>query len=162
MPVLLCITKLYAAEPSADPFLGRWLLDPKASRYADHRCPRRMVIDMAPEGDGIRYHSETVPAVGEVFHVDYSAHYDGKPAIVTGDRGILLPVSLQRDGPRHVRATYTSAMQVVATSDRTLSPDGKIMKVVTVSHDAFGQSQTTVGIYRRDGTNAACSAHSSC
>lgn len=109
-----------------------------------------MVIEMVPDGTGIHYHSETEPAVGEIFHVDYTANYDGKPAIVTGDRGILLPVTLRRDTDRHVTATYTSALQVMATSERTVSADGTVMRVLTVSHDSFGQSVTNIGVYHRD------------
>ncbi|WP_263412352.1 hypothetical protein [Terriglobus aquaticus] len=138
------------------------MLDSRASTYPDHRCPKRMMIEMSPERGGVHYHSETEPAVGETFHVDYVAGYDGKPAIVTGDRGILLPVTLHRDAPNHVRATYTSALQVMATSDRTLSADGNVMKIVTVSHDAFGQSQTTIGIYHRDADQVGCGSNVPC
>ena len=138
------------ADPAPDPFLGRWVLDPKASHYADHRCPKRMVIEMTLDGRGIHYHSETEPAVGETFHVDYTANYDGKPAMVTGDHGILLPVALHREAAGHVTATYTSALRVMATSERTISADGRVMRVITTSHDAFGQNQTNVGVYRRE------------
>lgn len=104
-----------------------------------------MIIEMTLEGSGIHYHSETEPAVGEAFHVDYTENYDGKPAIVTGDCGILLPVTLRRDTTNRVTATYTSALQVMATSERTVSPDGKVMKVVTRSPDGFGQNRTNIG-----------------
>jgi hypothetical protein len=150
LAALLFATSMRAWQPGTDPFVGRWVLDPRASTYPNHRCPKRMVIEMTPEGNRVHYHSETEPAVGETFHVDYVAGYDGKPAIVTGDRGILLPVSLHREAVNHIRATYTSALQVMATSERTVSADGSVMKIVTVSHDSFGQSQTTVGIYHRE------------
>ncbi len=140
------------AEPASDPFLGKWLLDPGASKYSDGRCPKRMVIEMTMEARGIRYHSETEPATGEVFHVDYVARYDGKPAVVTGDRGILLPVTLQRISANNVRASYSSGFQLMATSDRMVSADRNTMTITTVSHDAGGRNQTNVGVYRRAGS----------
>ena len=149
LALLLLPATGWSADPLPDPFLGKWSLDARASKYADHRCPKRMTINMTAEGSGIHYHSETEPAVGETFHVDYSANYDGKPVIVTGDHGLLLPVSLRRVSPDHVVATYTSALRVMATSERTVSADGKVMTVSTTSNDAFGQKQTNIGIYHR-------------
>ncbi|WP_139285064.1 hypothetical protein [Terriglobus roseus] len=106
---------------------------------------------MTREARGVHYHSHTQPMAGEPFDVDYTADYDGKPAMVTGSKSILLPVSLQRDGAA-VIATYRNAFQVAATSKRTLSDDGRTMTITTISSDSTGVSVTNVGVYRRTAT----------
>jgi hypothetical protein len=144
----LLTTVLVRGESSPDPFLGTWLLEPKASHYPGNSCPKLMTIEMTPETRGVHYHSHTQPSMGNAFDVDYVANYDGKPVIVTGSKGILLPVSLERRGVT-VTATYRSSFQVMATSQRVLSADNNTMTITTVSHDAMGTAATNVGVYRR-------------
>ena len=144
----LLTSALVRGQTSPDRFLGTWVLEPKASRYPGNSCPKQMTIEMIRETRGVHYHSHTQPSVGEAFDVDYIANYDGKPVIVTGSKGILLPVSLERRGIT-VTATYRSAFQVMATSQRVLSADNNTMTITTVSHDAMGTATTNVGVYRR-------------
>jgi hypothetical protein len=145
---LLLTTVVRGAEPVSDPFLGKWILDPKVSKYPVNSCPTSMTIEMTREPRGVHYHSETQPAAGEPFEVDYIGNYDSKPVMVTGSRGILLPVTLRREAVNHVKASYSNAFQIVATSDRTVSNDGKLLMITTVSRDSLGQTQTNTGVYR--------------
>lgn len=148
--VLITLTPSYirGAEPAPDLFLGKWVLDSNASHYPGKTCPKAMIIEMTREPRGVHYHSHTEPRVGEPFDVDYTAEYDGKPAMVSGTKGILLPVTLQRtnDG---VTATYRNAFQVAATSRRTLSEHNRTMTITTVSYDSAGTAVTNIGVYRR-------------
>jgi hypothetical protein len=141
---------LYAqgADSSLDAFLGKWVLDQKASRYPAHTCPKEMTIEMTQEGKNVHYHSHTVPNVGETFEVEYAADYEGHPAMVKGTKGILLPVSLERKG-LVVVATYRKAFQIAATSQRVLSSDNKTMTITTASYDPEGSAVTNIGVYRR-------------
>jgi hypothetical protein len=148
---LLVVMVRAGAQSVPDPFLGRWALDMAASHYEAGACPKRMTIEMTREARGVHYQSETLQSDGEIRRVEYVADYDGKPAVVTGERGILLPVSLRQESPKHVIATYTNASQVVATSDRTLSDDDRTLTITTKSRDALGQLRTNVGVYRRVG-----------
>lgn len=147
--VLLMPCVVRGEDPGPDLFLGRWVLDAQASRYPGKTCPKQMIIEMTREERGVHYHSHTVPFSGEPFDVDYTAAYDGRPAMVTGSKGILLPVSLQRKGLTVV-ATYRNALQVAATSERTLSADVSTMTITTKSFDSLGTAVTNVGVYRRD------------
>lgn len=139
---------LWGANAAPDPFLGRWILDVRTSHYAGKTCPKAMTIEMTGEPHGVHYHSHTEPIAGEAFDVEYTAGYDGKPAIVTGSKGILLPVSLQRRGAA-VIATYRNAFQVAATSERVLSDHDHTMTITTVSYDSAGNAVTNVGVYRK-------------
>ena len=134
---------------AADPFLGKWVLDTRQSRYAAGTCPRQMTIEMTAAGRGVHYHSETVMQNGKSFAADYVANYDGTPSLVSGAKSVLLPVSLQKLGPRVVVARYTSGLEVRATSRRSISADGTTMTVKTTSSDGSGAVFTNIGIYRR-------------
>jgi hypothetical protein len=148
-----------AATPagSNDPFAGTWNLNTQKSRYARGACPKRMVIVMETAGEGIRYRSETTYANGNTARSEYTADFSGKEAIVVGAAGLLLPVSLKRLDAYTVVAKYSRGLQVVATSSRVVSRDGRVMTITTTSLDPSGKSVTSTGVYERtdDGKRAA-------
>lgn len=145
--ILLALSAM--ATPSGDPFLGKWTLNPQQSKYPIGTCPKRMVIEMESHGSGIHYHSETTYANGATARSEYTAAYDGKSALVTGNRGMLLPVFLKRPNSHTVIASYTKALQIVATSRRVVSKDGHHMTITTISKDRSGRNVTIVGVYDR-------------
>jgi hypothetical protein len=108
-----------------------------------------MVIEMESAGDGLHYRSDATYANGITAHSEYTADYNGKQSLVTGNRGLLLPVSLKRSNPRLVQASYTRGSEVVATSRRVLSKDGRRMTITTISKDRTGADVVTVGVYER-------------
>ncbi|WP_213805902.1 hypothetical protein [Granulicella sp. dw_53] len=134
---------------ASDPFLGKWNLDTKHSKYPPGFCPKQMSIEMTAAEHGVHYHSETLMISGNSFSADYTADYDEKPVIVSGAKGILLPVSLKRTEPNVVIASYISGLQVRATSRRALSRNGTVMTVTTTSRDGEGRTVTNVSVYNR-------------
>jgi hypothetical protein len=150
---LLIVVASNSVMASTDPFLGKWILNPQQSKYPVGTRPKRMVIEMESHGNGIRYRSETTYANGSSAHSEYTAAYDGKSALVTGNRGMLWPVFLKRPNPRTVIASYTRALQVVATSRRVVSRDGQHMTITTVSKDQQGKDVTIVGVYDKQREN---------
>jgi hypothetical protein len=134
---------------ATDPFVGKWTLNVNMSKYPPGACPKRMVIEMETVGHGVHYSSETILANGRTTRSEYTASYDGRPVVVVGAHGILLPVSLRRMAPNTVVASYTKALQVVATSRRVVSMDGKLMRITTVSRDPSGKPVTNVGVYEK-------------
>jgi hypothetical protein len=145
--LLFVSTALWAT----DPFVGQWTLNIQKSKYPPGTCPKRMVIEMEPTAYGIRYRSDTTLANGSSTYSEYIADYNGKQAIVMGAHGMLLPVSLKRTNANTVVASYTKSLQVVATSRRIVSQDGKLMTITTTSRDQSGKTVTNVGIYERTG-----------
>src|SRR5215469_3603467 len=120
--ILLLATQM--ASAFTDPFVGRWVLNPSLSKYPSGTCPKRMVIEMESEGDGVHYRSDVTYANGVIAHSEYTADYNGKQSLVMGNRGMLLPVSLKRSSARVVLASYSKGLRVVATSLRVVSKDG--------------------------------------
>jgi hypothetical protein len=86
--------------------------------------------------------------VGAEDHV-IGAHVRSHACQGMGTHGILLPVSLKRIAPNAVVASYTRGLQVVATSRRVVSNDGRVMTVTTVSRDRTGKTVTNIGVYER-------------
>jgi len=145
----------FAAPGNHDPFAGTWKLNPQKSRYPHGACPKRMVIVMEPTGEGVRYRSETTYADGNSSRSEYTANYSGKQAIVVGSAGLLLPVSLKRLDADIVVASYMRGLQVVATSKRVVSKDGRLMTITTTSADKSGKNVTTIGVYDKSNEVAA-------
>ena len=132
-----------------DPFGGVWILKVQQSRYADGDCPKRMRIEMESVVEGVRYRSETIDKNGTSRRAEYTAGYDGREAIVTGTAGLMLPVSLKRLNSHVIVASYWRGLQVIATSRRVVSSDGRLMTITTVSRDRKGKLVTNVGVYER-------------
>jgi hypothetical protein len=138
-----------SAAASTDPFLGKWTLDVKKSKYPAGTCPKSMLIEMDAAGDGIRYRSDATFSNGRTTHAQYTADYRGTPATVMGLRSLMLPVSLKRVDRRTVIATYLKGFEAVATSKRVVSTDGKHMTITTMSRDQSGKKATTIGFYTK-------------
>src|SRR6266567_6461979 len=79
-----------AMSSTTDPFLGKWKLDLRRSKYPANTCPKSMVIEMRSADQGVWYHSDATYKNGGEIHAQYTAGYDGKQVIVMGDRGLLL------------------------------------------------------------------------
>jgi hypothetical protein len=138
-----------AAIPPADPFVGTWTMNVRKSKYPAGDVPKRMVIRMDAENDGIRYRSETTDVNGRSSTAEYVADYSGREAVVKGGVGLLLPVSLKHVDRYTVEASYSRGFQVVATSRRVVSKDGRVMTITTTSKDKNGKSITNIGVYER-------------
>ena len=157
--VMVIAVLITTATASSDPFVGKWVLDPQQSKYPAGECPKRMSIEIEATGQGIRYRSDTVYANGGTTRSQYTAEYNGKPVLVLGTHGMLLPVSLKRLDLHTVVASYFKSFEVVATSRRVVSHDGRRMTITTTSNDRFGKSVTTVGVYERQTEPRLVDAH---
>jgi hypothetical protein len=149
-----------AGATDPDPFVGTWMLDPAASRYDAGEKPASMLILMDRSEDALHYQSCTKLADGRASYAEYTARYDGRPVMVIGNSGVMLPVSLRHVADATVIATYTRGFQVVATSERQLQDHGARMLVTTTIRQPDGTSRSNVGVYRRVPVDATLSAQS--
>ncbi len=151
---LICLSLLIVSIPSAisatDPFAGKWVMNVHKSRYPAGGRPKNMVIEMEPAGGGIHYRSVTTQVDGKTSRSEYIADYDGRQVVVTGTRGMMFPVSLKRMDSNTVIAYYMQGLQVVATSRRVVSRNGRSMTVTTASRDRSGKEVTNVGVYEKE------------
>jgi len=139
-----------SARADVDPFIGTWRLNSSASTYQSGDVPESMTIVMEATTGGVRYQSRTTQRDRRITTAQYTAAYDGRPALVIGDSGFLTPVKLERVDSRTVTASYVRAgSHVVAESRRALSADGATMTITTVFKTTNGKQVTNIGVYRR-------------
>lgn len=138
-----------SAAASTDPFVGKWKLNVKQSKYPAGTCPKKMVIEMASTKQGVQYRSETTYENGRTIQTSYTADYNGMQAMVVTGRGMFLPVSLKRFDSNTVVASYTRGLQLVATSRRVVSRNGRLMTITTKSKDPSGKDVYTKGVYEK-------------
>ena len=145
-----------AATPAGnhDPFAATWTLNVQKSKVPAGGMSEEHGNCDGISGRGIRYRSETSYANGNSSRAEYNAAYNGKEAIVMGSAGLLLPVSLTRPDTNTVVAKYHRGLQVVATSRRVVSRDGRTMTITTVSPDKSGKNVTSIGVYEKASTVA--------
>jgi len=148
--VILAALVATHSSASPDPFVGKWKLDIRRSKYPAGTCPTNMLIEMRPAENGIWYRSDATYRTGSEIHAQYTASYDGKQTIVMGGRGMLLPVSLKRIDSRTVVASYLRGFEIIAISRRVVSADGKRMTITTTSRERIGNSVRTVGVYTKE------------
>jgi hypothetical protein len=137
------------ARADADPFIGTWVLRAEVPALGAPEQSLRMQIVMQPAEHGTHYKSKTTHPNRQVTTAEYTADYDGHPAMVLGDSGLLLPVSLTRIDVHTVEVKYMRGFQVVAQSHRVISPDGKTMTITTTSKGPDGGEVTNTGTYAK-------------
>jgi len=116
-----------AAQTKDDPLIGRWILDRAKSEFSGAPPERRATtFELMPDGS-IKHVTETVIANGSTDRVEYSAKYDGKENPITNS--FLWTVSVKRINARTTERTGKVNGQVVETSTRTVSPDGKTLTI---------------------------------
>jgi hypothetical protein len=140
-----------AAADERDPFVGIWELDTSLSKYESMDMPQKMLIVMQAAPQGVQYRSDTTFVDHRVSSAAYTAEYDGRPAMVTGDAGLMAPVVLKRKDRYTVDAVYVRGFQTIASSHRVISADGRIMTITTSSKSAQGTDIVNIGIYHKVG-----------
>jgi hypothetical protein len=140
-----------AAADERDPFVGVWELDTGLSKYESMDMPKTMLIVMQAAPQGVQYRSDTTFANHRVTSAAYTAEYDGPPAMVTGDAGLMAPVVLKRKDRNTVDAVYVRGFQTIASSRRVVSTDGAIMTITTSSKSTQGANIVNIGIYHKVG-----------
>jgi hypothetical protein len=148
LAVLLPLSPIEAAE-NANPFAGIWNMSVARSRYPAGGLPQSMTIHLEPSGNGEHYRSEAKLENGTVSVVEYKAQYDERPVSVAGANGMMPPIALKRVDANTVVATYARPNELVATSRRVLSANGRTMTITTVSKGSDGNEITIVGVYLR-------------
>jgi hypothetical protein len=134
---------------SPDPFFGTWSLERERSHYAKEMPPEQMTIVMEDAAYGLHYQSSTQYAGGRAGTSDYTASFNGTPALVVGVTGFLAPVSLRRVDGATIEATYTVGLKKIAWSRWSLNADGTELVVTTTYLGKDGESCQNVAAFRR-------------
>jgi hypothetical protein len=112
-----------------DPLVGRWILDRVKSEFSGAPPEKRIAIfELTPDG-GLKHVTETVVANGSTDRVEYTAKYDGKDNPISNS--FLWTVSVKRINARTTERSGKVNGEVVETSTRTVSADGRTLTIST-------------------------------
>lgn len=115
----------YAAGQTHHPGVGQWKLNVAKSQFL-LAPPRSQTLWILPDGDSIKVTLDTVNPIGVATSTTYVARYDGKDYPFPGNPDADT-VSLKRVNERVVQLTSKKGGQIVTTSTREVSPDGKTL-----------------------------------
>jgi len=135
---------------SPDSFFGSWTLERERSHYAEERPPERMTIIMEEAAQGLHYRSSTQYADGRTGTSNYTASFDGRPALVVGAAGFLAPVSLRRVDGATIEANYTAGLKKIAWSRWFVNVAGTELVVTTTYLGKNGENHQNVAVFRRE------------
>ena len=137
------------AAAAADPFAGTWRLDAAASQVPAGVRPVATEIVIEPVEAGLHDRS-TTRAEGLETSAEFTAGFDGRPALVRGTRGLLWPVRLRRVDPATIAASYGRGLTVLARSHWTVDAAAGVLVVRTATLDADGDEESALtAVYRR-------------
>jgi hypothetical protein len=144
----------FAADLTGDApregFAGSWKLEPELSHFVALNAPDHMLIHMEKQAQALHYQSRTWYPEGRGSRCEFTANFDGTPALVVGDAGLLAPVSLHLVNERLIEATYTLGLRPIAWSRWQLNTSASELTVTTSFLDADGQKRENVAVFIRD------------
>ena len=136
-----------AAHTSA--WFGEWQLDQTRSTQRAGAAPyKRVVLRIEPAADGLTVTYEMVGTRGGVTHVEWTGRFDGRDYPVQGIDAVLTN-AYRRLGERSYEILVKADGTVVATSDVTVSPDGRELHVRQHERDAQGRPVESQSVYVR-------------
>jgi len=135
------------AQAKDDPFIGRWTLDRAKSEFSGAPPERRVaVFELLPDGS-LKHVTETVIANGSTDRVEYAYKYDGKDNPI--QNSFLSTVSVKRINARTNERTGKVRGEVVETSTRTVSADGKTL-TISIKGSNDGNDYSSTQVFRRE------------
>ena len=123
---------------TADPINGTWVLNLAKSKFDPGPGPKSQTRTYESAGGALKMSAKGVDAEGKETQTNYSGSYDGKDFPITGNPDADT-ISVKRVDDATAEATLRKAGQVVSTSTRVISKDGKVMTIKSKGTNAKGQ-----------------------
>ena len=126
---LVLITLLGAATAfCADPLIGTWRLNVANSKFNPGPPPRSQTRAYRITSAGLNVTVVTTDAQGRTTTIEFPAIYDGKTYPVKGE-GPIDALTLVMINNFQSRATLKHAGTVIASAERTISGDGRVLTI---------------------------------
>ena len=131
-----------------DQLIGTWELNVAKSKYNPGPAPKRQtrIYEALPEG--MKVTIKTVNADGQSTVVEHPANFDGKDYPITGSTQADV-IALKQIDTHTSEAILKHASQILATSRRIVSKDGKSMTVTYQGVDSRGRKVDSMAVYER-------------
>ena len=144
--IALMVTLLGVA--GAADFMGTWKLNVAKSTYGVVGAPKEQTVTYSPKGAGYDYELKGISPKGEPLHGTYTYMKDSVENKATGFPnwdGIVLTHGMSGKAT----AVYMRAGTRVGTGTRTLSPDGKTLRIDSQVKVPKGKVSITSAVYDR-------------
>lgn len=131
LPVVLFPLNLAAQIPKSmnELLYGTWVLDQDRSTFFERQAPRNQTLIYEPHEEGLQATVIFIEQDGTENRTSYVASQDGVPVRLRGSEDFDT-IILESRGPYQANTTFTHAGLVVGQAERTISMDGKEMRVV--------------------------------
>ncbi|HZQ09808.1 MAG TPA: hypothetical protein VFD70_24740 [Anaerolineae bacterium] len=136
------------SQPSIEPFLGVWELDPTQSNYEFGTPPQTGQYELVREGDALAVIMDWRDAAGKDFHMVYYAHPDGVEHPYTDSPAVDAIVTTLVD-TRTLDTVSKKDGSVIARGRRALSEDGKTMFVTQSGKTPDGKPYNNYSVYHK-------------
>jgi hypothetical protein len=146
---LVLVTLLGAAIAfCADPLIGTWRLNVANSKFNPGPPPRSQKRAYKITSAGLNVTVVTTDAQGKATTVEFPAIYDGKTYPVNGG-GLIDALALVMINNFQSRATLKHAGNVIASAERTISEDGRVL---TISYNQPDEDRPidNVSVYEKE------------
>jgi hypothetical protein len=139
VPLLILHGALVFPQTAADPLIGSWKLNRALSTFEPGPPPESRTTTFEMAGDALRHVTETqsrfqnersATGLGGRDRVEYTAKFDGREYPITNS--FLSTVSLKRIDSHTTERTGKIRGEVVETSTRQVSADGKTLTITTM------------------------------
>ena len=135
-------------QPTADPFVGTWILNLAKSKYTPGPPPKSATLVISRQGTTVTVTVDAVNAAGVASHWMYAAAPDGKDYPASGNPDVDAVVMKAIDA-RTVDVVQKKAGKPTLTVRRSVSADGKTLTVTSSGQNAAGLAVSTVAVYDR-------------
>ncbi len=135
-------------NPSEDPFVGAWELDPSTLDYQFGRPGRRALYTIEAAPGGLMFTLDGGDADGRPLKFRYGGELDGREQALPGGEaaGVLI---LNRLNERTIESVLKRGGKVVDRWTRELLPDGKTMQIIQYGLSPDGGELRNTSLYRR-------------
>lgn len=145
LAAMLAFTSVAVA---ADPVVGTWQLNLAKSKFSPGPAPKSDTRTYAEGADGTTMTWKSVSADGKEIHVKSTFKTDGKDYPITGTPNFDT-LTLKQVDSHTVHSTQKKAGKVVGETTRTVSKDGKELKLASKGTGADGVGYDNVMVYDR-------------
>jgi hypothetical protein len=146
--VCLGLVAVTSGVQAQDKIAGTWKLNVAKSKFDPGPAPKSMTVTYTPTGDTMKIAVELVPADGAKQHWEMSGKYDGSDNKMTGNP-MADTVAFKRIDANTTESTFKQAGKVVVTNRRTLSADGKTLRIESKGTTAEGKPQHDTQVFER-------------
>ena len=134
-------------EPA--PWFGAWTLNAEKSTARPGPVEyKRTRLRIEPWPDGARVAYDMVGTRGGRTHIEWIGAFDGRDHPVQGLDYVLTNAYMQIDD-RTYRIVVKVDGRIAATTNVTVTSDGRTLTAVTTEQDAGGETLTTTAVYDR-------------